>query len=588
MTFSGVNSISKQDLSETLSAQVPNRLKIWIRKPVLTEEDLHEDVDKIRRFYQAYGYFHVKVEYSLKRMKDIAQKEAAGPLAPGYTAEVTFTVTEGAQVKISAVEIRMKNAAGMDLESALRANLPVQEGAAFEIAKYREAKVLIQKELGNRGYPFAKVTSNVVVDTASETARISFDIDSGMKCVFGPMEVSKQEMAIKDEIIERAVTVAPGAPYETRKIEQSQRNLFNLDVFKSALIRTEPPKTAGDNHVPLHLELKPKKQQSVKFGLGYGNEDGVRVKTGWIYRNFGGWAGRFSLNGKLSDLYQGIEGDYTQPYFMDARNTLSAAAGTETETLDSYDNRKIFGRLDLKRKYLSNWEVICGYALEMNNLEDLSVTDPEELRQFRKDKDYLISSFGLGVSRSTVDNEINPTKGQTVSFLVELASEYFGSNIAYVRPDMEFKTYMVSWFQTIVACRFRAQTINDFGNTTYIPIFKRLFLGGSNTVRGYGYQELGPLDDTGTPLGGLSFLNANIELRRSLYESISGVLFLDAGTVEEKAFDFPLDKLRYAGGAGLRYDTPIGPVRLDYGYQLNPLTEEDDRWRIHFSIGHTF
>lgn len=586
--FVGVNAVSKKELTETLSARMPNRFKFWIRKPVLTEEDLLEDIQKIKLFYQAYGYFNVRVAYTMDRLRDIEKRDSSDPFAPTHMAAVTFTVSEGELVRIRDIDIHVTDEKSLYFDLEFHEKLPIKEGAAFEIVKYKEAKSHIQKELGNRGYPFAKVNANAVVDTASQTARIRFEIDSGPKCVFGPLEIAKQGISIQDVIVERAVTAEAGEPYETRKIEQSQRNLYNLDVFRTALIRTDTSTPAENNTVPLRLELRPKKQQSVKFGLGYGTEDGVRAKVGWTYRNIGGWAGRFNMNGKLSDLYQGISGDYTQPYFMDARNTLTASAGAEEETLESYDNRKLFGRLDLKRKFSDYWEVICGYSLEMNSLEDLSVTDSEELRKFRKDNDYLISSFGAGLTRNTVDDIINPTKGYMVSLFVELASEFVGSNISYVRPEVEIRRYVETWFQTILALRFQAQTIRDLSDTDYIPIFKRLFLGGSNTVRGYGYRKLGPLDDTGTPLGGLSLLNGNVELRRGLYESLSGVLFLDAGMVEEKAFDFPLDNLLFAGGAGLRYDTPIGPIRLDCGYKLNPVTDEEDRWRIHFSIGHTF
>ena len=151
-----------------------------------------------------------------------------------------------------------------------------------------------------------------------------------------------------------------------------------------------------------------------------------------------------------------------------------------------------------------------------------------------------------------------------------------------------------------MAGRFRFEVIQETEDTDTIPIFKRLFLGGTNTVRGYGFQKLGPLDPNGKPLGGQTSLLGNLELRYPIYKKLSGVAFLDAGHVNRDPIEIDPDDLRFTGGAGLRYNTAIGPVRIDFGYKLNPPTlgdvattttpdeDTEDRWKIHFSIGQTF
>jgi outer membrane translocation and assembly module TamA len=154
----------------------------------------------------------------------------------------------------------------------------------------------------------------------------------------------------------------------------------------------------------------------------------------------------------------------------------------------------------------------------------------------------------------------------------------------------------------VLAGRIRYETIQETEDTDLIPINKRLFLGGTNTVRGYGYQKLGPLDASGNPVGGQSALNGNIELRHPIYKKISGVAFIDMGFLGVDPLTFNGDELRFTGGVGLRYDTPVGPLRIDLGYKLNPPTVGDvtvspvpnpdddieDRWKIHFSIGQAF
>jgi outer membrane protein insertion porin family/translocation and assembly module TamA len=500
---------------------------------------------------------------------------------------VTFTIQEGPVVRVASVHIQVHDPTGKVGHLELPGKGLLDPDQPFEIEKYREAKILLRKMMGNRGYPLATVKAHARVNVQSNRARIRFEVEPGPRCTFGELRLQRQGLPVKEAVIRRAVTFKPGTLYDERKVDESQRNLYNLDIFKSAAIRPGAP-LPDTQAVPMEVKVKPKKRQSFKFGIGYGTEDKFRVKAGWIYRNPAGWAGRFSLDAKYSSLYEGLTGKYVQPYFLGARNSLSIGCGTEKDHLESYDNLKVYANASLTRRLRRHWQSVFGYDLEMNRLEHLNVTDPLERARYLKDDDYLISSVSWALSQSRIDNEINPTSGHVFSFSVGLASRYLGSNLSYINPQVEVKAYHRSPFRTVLAGRLRIQSIKELGTTTYIPIFKRLFLGGSNTVRGYAYQDLGPKDSAGTPLGGLSALNANIELRRKVYGAFSAVLFLDAGVVSETAFDFPLNALRYGAGAGIRYDTLVGPIRLDLGYKLNPETAGEARWRIHFSIGQAF
>lgn len=590
----GVTHVSKSELKKALAARLPNPFRFWVPKPVLTEDDLRDDILKIKRIYQAHGYFHVSAHYTLHLLKPIAsppakRKGAGGALAeePTHTAKVIFTIEEGPVVRVASVHIRVKDPTGRVGHLTLPERGLLDPGQAFEIEKYRSAKDLLKRTLGNRGYPLAKVTAHALVNIRTNTAAIRFEVDPGPRCRFGELRIQRQGLPVKAAVIRRAVTFTSGTLYDASKVDRSQRNLYNLDIFKAALIRPGEP-ASGSNAVPMDVVLKSKKRQSVKFGLGYGTEDKLRARAGWIYRNPAGWAGRFSLDAKYSSLYAGMAGKYVQPYFMGPRNALTVAGGIERDHLDSYDNLKTYANTYLTHEFQWHWQTVFGYDLEMNRLENLNVTDPQELARYRRDDNYFISSVSWRLSQSRLDEEINPSAGHVLSLGVVLASEYIGSDVSYVSPQLEMKAYHRAPLRTVIAGRLRMQTIQELGNTDYIPIFKRLFLGGSNTVRGYGYQELGPKDSEGTPLGGLSALNANIELRRKLYGALSGVLFLDAGVVSEKAFDFPLNGLRYGTGVGIRYNTLVGPLRVDLGYKLNPETSSETRWRIHFSIGQAF
>ena len=169
-----------------------------------------------------------------------------------------------------------------------------------------------------------------------------------------------------------------------------------------------------------------------------------------------------------------------------------------------------------------------------------------------------------------------------------------------MQPAVEGRIYYPFLENLIGSGRLRLETIQETETSEFIPINKRLFLGGSNTVRGYGFQEVPPLDAAGNPIGGRTALNTNLEMRYPIYEELSGVIFLDTGLIDLQPFSLSLSDTRYSCGLGIRYDTIVGPLRVDFGYNLNPPTGADigdtdnpdevvgKRWQIYFSIGQAF
>ena len=350
------------------------------------------------------------------------------------------------------------------------------------------------------------------------------------------------------------------------------------------------------------VHVTPKKRNSFKAGIGYGNEDGLRLSGVWTYRNLLGWGGKFSIEAKRSDLIDSVRGRYVQPYFMGERHTLNTNAGFLRDKTDSYTSRSISANAFFERKLNAFWRGKIGYNLDLSEITELKVADPLDIAEIQEGNNYLISSAQIGFFRDSTDNDTNPTRGSSLSLSGQWATSLLGSELTFFQPYVEYKKYYSPFSQWVLAGRIRYDTIQETEDTDLIPINKRLFMGGTNTVRGYGYQKLGPLDASGNSVGGQSALNGNIELRHPIYKKISGVVFVDMGFLGGDPFTLNSDELRFTGGAGLRYDTPVGPIRIDFGYKLNPPTLGDvavtpvpnpdddieDRWQIHFSIGQAF
>ncbi|UCF89961.1 MAG: outer membrane protein assembly factor BamA [Desulfobacterales bacterium] len=612
--FLGIKSVSKKELAKTLSARVPPIWKFWRAPPRMTYDDLEDDLLRIQQFYEPRGYYNVRASYEIQELTpeedtppspQPPEAPRAKPVSasPGKvpSIKVTFVIVEGPPVKIRNVNLKGRGVEGL-AEHDLLAAIPLKTDQIFEIAEYQNAKKEIAKALGNKGYPFAKPNGRVAIDTFENVAEIDFEIDPGPPCAFGSVSIVQDDDYIKEEVVRRALAFKAGETYSADKVSRSQQNLFNLDIFKVVQIKPEAPQATETavHAVPMRIDVKRKKRQSVKLGAGYGTEDGIRVRAAWTYRNLFGWGGRLSFNAKRSDLIESGRFEYTQPYFLDAKNTLGASSGIEREKLVSFTNLKIFGNAALQRNFARNWWWSVGYNLEFNRTEDIQVTDPVELTQLDEEKDFLVSSVRLGITRNTTDSELNPTKGSVASFTMEGASGYIGSELDFFKPAVELRKYLPLPWKMVLAGRARLETIEPIAETDAIPISKRLFLGGDNTVRGYDFQGLPPLDSGEDPLGGLTSINANVELRYPIYKDLAGVVFLDVGLLDESAFSADFGEERYSAGLGLRYHTIVGPIRLDFGYKLNPPKRRDigdfndpdkeigDRWKIHFSIGQAF
>ncbi len=601
----GVESVSRKDLEETLAARLPVRWKIWIPKPKLTRTDLDEDLVRIKQFYQRNGYYHTEAVYNavVSTPAEPGTEPGKDPPKAGALADVAvaYTVAEGPPVLIETIDIRVENKVdGVD-ESRLEGSLPVKTGSIFVVDTYDAAKKELAKIYGNQGYAFAKVSGKVMVDPEVNTARISLRVDPGRQYLFGDLQIEDNDGYVKDVVIRRAMRFKSGERYNSKKIDQSQRNLYSLDAFKVSLVKTGKPEP-GSDRLPMAVQVKKKKRNSVKAGIGYGNEDGLRLSGGWAYRNLFGWAGKFSIDAKHSDLIDQVRGRYVQPYFLDARNTLNANAGFQQDKTDSYTARSVFTNTFFERKLAPNWRGKIGYNFDLSEITELKITDPLEISDILEGDNFLISAAQIGFTRDTVDNETDPTRGSAFSLSGQLATSLLGSELTFFQPYVEVKKYTLLYPGWVLAGRIRYDTIQETEDTDTIPINKRLFMGGTNTVRGYSYQKLGPLDAAGNPVGGQSALNGNLELRYPVFKKLSGVVFVDMGFIGVDPFTVNSDELRFTGGAGLRYNTPIGPIRIDFGYKLNPPDLGDvavtpvsnpnddieDRWKIHFSIGQAF
>jgi outer membrane protein insertion porin family/translocation and assembly module TamA len=226
-----------------------------------------------------------------------------------------------------------------------------------------------------------------------------------------------------------------------------------------------------------------------------------------------------------------------------------------------------------------------GYNIEYDNLSDV----PEETQEtFDEYVDHgYVSSWTANIQRNTAGDLLNPRLGSVLTLSLEQAGGPWQGDFTFYWGMFEAKKYIGIWARQVLAGRFRIGAGDGFGDSDDLPMFRRFFSGGISGTRGYGRQKLGPLTSSGDPIGGRSLIEGSVELRVPVWGNFGGVVFFDAGAINEKPFRYDVGDLQFGTGPGIRYETPIGPLRLDIGFPIDPPHGEPS-WQIHFSIGQAF
>ena len=340
---------------------------------------------------------------------------------------------------------------------------------------------------------------------------------------------------------------------------------------------------------PLEVRVAERSPRTFGVGVGYGTEDQFRARVDWTHRNFLGNARRLELTGKYSALQGGGEMALQQPWFLypwiESQLSAELRLSAIRETPRAYAANRFREQLEFDRYLGSGFDLRFGQAFEWADVtsqkvdEDLDVDLPEKVR---------LHTLPFGLRYSNLDDPIVPTLGTWLDFGVEPSFKAIGSEVDYVKLVAEARGF-VPVGPLVLASRYRIGTLERFGGASAedVPKFKRFYAGGSTSVRGFGYQKLGPRDDDGNPLGGLSWMEGSVELRFPIWRDLSGVAFSDAGQVNLRASDWRTHDIFYSSGAGLRLATPVGPIRFDAARIYNP-PNGTKHWGFYVSVGHAF
>lgn len=606
MAFNGLKAVKASQLKSVLATGASSKLP-WGEKRYFSREQFEADLKRIAAFYHDRGYPEARVSsFDVKLSAD--QSSVA----------ITLNISEGQPVLAERVELQGFEVLPDDHRRGLETRLPLKSGQPMDRALIRASHESALDELKDHGYPYATVRLSESAGASDLHRVLTLTAEPGPLAHHGPLEIQGNS-SVGDGVIRRQLTFRRGEVFRQSKLLESQRKLYDLEVFQFANV--QPVRAEGEKplEIPTRITVTEGKHRKVNFSLGYGSEEKGRVEADWRHVNFFGGARTAGVRARYSSLDRGVRLNFTQPYFFSRHYSFGMQGQVwHNDEPDVFTLDNVGGKLIITREFGRAGRTVLGsrpstslsftYA---NEWEDYSVSAPilEDLSQ----RDELIalgidprtgegrgqrSSISLDGGRNTTNNILDAKYGYVASLHLEHAGTFLAGDYGYNEITGELRHYLPIANRAVIAVRARAGSIDGIGETAEdlnVPFYKRYFLGGATNLRGWGRFDVAPLSGFGLPIGGHSFATFSTEVRVPIWGNLGGVLFLDGGNVWTNPWDFNLNDMRYDVGPGLRYNTKIGPIRADFGYQLNPIPDllvngkpEPRRFRFHFSIGQAF
>jgi len=546
------------------------KLMFWQKAPRFSNITFKDDLERLTRYYQRNGFLSPKIDYTLTK------KDSSKVL------RIVLNIHEGESVHVNNVTYQLNNKA--DSLSALTfpaKELPIKNGDRFQDEKVKAFEAFLQKKYSDRGYPFPKVKTDLIITPKSKIADLSFTIDPGSKCSFGRTWI-KSDSLVPVSFIRNQLKYKEGEPYSKDDIERSQKKLFDTDLFQFVVIRTLVD-SVKDGRVPILVQMKEKPRWLIETGVGYGSEDKFRISAQITRRQFMGGARKLIFAGKTSYyLPVSVEFSFIQPDFLKDNLDLIINPFFIWENETSYDVKRLGNGLTFQNKFSKNTSAYLMYSFEKDWFTYKSEAPIDEASQ--DSIPYNKSGFTLGFANTTTDDLFDPKKGVKLNAYFTLMGLGFDSKYHYIKLEIDAKKYFPMTNNKVFATRIHFGGMQPIMGDPETPVEDRFMLGGALSLRGWGRNQISPVNENGDLVGGNSMFEASAELRFPIYDILSGGIFLDLGNVWAKPYAFDFTDLRTDLGFGLRAKTPIGPVRVDMATPIfEPL-----KAMLFFSIGHAF
>lgn len=556
ITFTGNKIFKTGTLKDYMKTREKGIFSWFTGSGILDEETLDSDRKNIEAFYNDSGYTRAKVGVPVITVSD-DQK----------TISISLPVEEGNIYKVGSLDFTG------DLlfsQEEFRRHMRGKQGSVFRSTLFHGDVLTLTDIYHDRGYAFCDISPLTSIDDDTQTVNITLNITKGDEIYFNRINILGNTRT-RDKVIRRELAFAEGDRFSASNINRSKKRLTNTTFFKETdfkIVKTDEP-----DKINLDLSVEEKPTGTISFGVGYSSVERVILTGNIAQENILGTGRRFYLSAALSAFTQQFNFTFLEPYVFDKNFAAGFSLFNYSRIMDTYDYKKQGGSISLIRPLTVDRELKGSVRYRLENTEVTNID--QSASTYIKDQEgtKITSSVTFALSKNSIDDILNPRKGINAEVSLELAGGPFGGDNYFYRAMAFYGQYIpANFWDSTFFVKGTIGTIRPYGGKK-LPVYENFFVGGINTVRGFRFGEAGPRDSADDIVGGKNALYFNTEWIFPIYKpaGLKGVLFYDAGAAFDDSKGFMLqDYMRASAGFGIRWFSPMGPIRLELGFNLFP------------------
>jgi outer membrane protein insertion porin family len=566
--FEGNKAFSDKELKKQMATAEENILSWFTSAGDLNEDNLEQDVTRLISYYKNSGYMQARVgEPQVKFVGD--------------EIEITIKIDEGSQFKVGQVELTG------DLlipKEELLPSLKITQEEFFNRETLRNDVLKLTDLYSNEGYAYADVAPKVNEDPEKLIVEITFDIQKGKQVYFEEIIISGNTKT-RDKVIRRALRVYEQERFSSQRLKRSIRNLYRLDFFED--IKVDTSKGSADDKMVLKIDVTEKSTGAFSFGAGYGNVEQLYGVISIAERNLFGRGQKLELKGTLGSKTQNINLSFTEPYIYDIPLSGTINFYNWKYNYDAYEKDSFGSGLTLSYPLLDFTRGSISYIYDLANISNISSDAPRSIKDLKGEN--VKSSVTSSLRFDSRNDTFVPTQGSSHSFSLEFAG--LGGDIGFMKYIGETAWYFPLFWEFVLAPHAKSDYVNKT-RTKKLPDYEKFYLGGIGSLRGFERDDLAPRDNDNNSIGGDRFVQFNLDLTFPIVkdQGVFGGLFFDTGRVygDNESIELDPSDLRQSAGLGLRWMSPMGPVRLEYGFILDKEDSDHGIGNWEFSMASAF
>jgi outer membrane protein insertion porin family len=566
--FAGNEAFTDGQLRKVIQTKRRSIFSLLTGSGRLVDEVLEEDRQRILNYYQDHGYLEARVA----NPQVVIQKKENKLL-------VVIPLTEGEQYRLGSLD--MSGDTIVPLEQ-VKEVIGSREGDIFRRSSFSKDLFTINQLYTEQGYAYVKVDYSSRLDTERRIIDVTLLVNKGSQARIGSIVITGN-LATRDKVIRRNISFKEGDLFNSAELRKSRRKIMNLGFFESVNL---VPRMRQQDMIDIDIELKEKLTGAFSLGFGYSSEDLLSGQIRLSESNLLGRGQSLQLMAEYGSVRKSYSLSFGEPAVFDSRFSFGFKIYDTSKEYDEYDRESVGGRLTLGR---SIGEYYRGFLSLKHETVDISnIAEDAGLIIRNQEGKATTNSVALTLTRDSRDNYFNPTRGNRTILYGEYAGGFLSGDNYFTKLTAESGQYFPLWWKLVFMTKVRIGAIEGFDGREP-PISERFFVGGLNSVRGFEPRSIGPKDVNGDPLGGYRefVLNNEVIVPLSPEEGLNLVFFFDAGNCWFKGRSIDITDLRTGAGLGIRWLSPMGPFRLEWGWNLKP-REDEPKGDWAFAIGAFF